>query len=132
MIWNWSEAGNLNASDSANDQLYCRLSLFVFVGGNQQLPQMMTTAPGGSVVGSGLEQVGPGARIAEGRDVIAEAGRLTGHLKMFHESEVILRQLSDRRATTGDDDKDISRVRVAIARSGLGRLNAERQGFAGG
>ena len=77
---------------------------------------MMTSAPWRPIVGSCLQEVGSCPRVAEGGDVAAEACGLTWHLKMLHEGEVITVQFNDRRAAAGDNDQDVGRVGVAIAR----------------
>ncbi len=77
---------------------------------------MMARAPWCAVVGPCLQEVGSCPCVAEGSDVAAEACGLTGHLKMLHEGEVITVQFNDRRAAAGDNDQDVGRVGIAIAR----------------
>ena len=75
---------------------------------------MMAGAPGGAVDGLDLEEVGPGADIAEGGDVVAEGGLLAGHFEVLHEGEVIFGQICDRPTTAADEHEDVGGMGVAI------------------
>lgn len=88
---------------------------------------MVAAAPGGTAAGSGLEQVGTCAGIAERGDAVAEGRACSTDLKMLHECEVIFVEIHDRLTTAGDDDQDIGWVRVSIGCGSLRSLHAERE-----
>ena len=88
---------------------------------------MVAAAPGGTAAGSGLDQVGSCAGIAERGDTVAEGGAWSTDLKMLHECEVIFVEIHDRLTTAGDDNQDIGRMRVPVACGSLRSLHAKRE-----
>lgn len=101
---------------SANDQFDRSLSLPVIGGRHQNLGHVMPAAPGGTIDGLDLEEVGSRADIAEGGDVVAEGGLLAGHFKVLHDCEIILRQVGHRPTEATDQHQNVRRVGVAVRR----------------
>ena len=91
----------------ADEEFYGSLALAVVGGRDEDLGEVMATAPWCAIDGLDLKEVGTGADIAEGGDVVAEGSLLAGHFEVLHEGEVILGQVGDRPAAAADQDQDV-------------------------
>lgn len=111
----------------ADDQLNGTLALAVVGGGDEDLGEVVAGAPGGAVDGLDLEEVGAGADVAEGGDVVAEGGLLAGDFEVLHQGEVIFGELGDRPAAAADEDEDVGGMRVAIGGGTCGGLGGNGQ-----
>lgn len=118
---------NQQTLESADDQFDRSLALAVVRRGDKNLRQMMTRTPGSTIDGLHLQQVGTGADISEGSDVVAEWSLLPGNLEVLHEGEVILRQIGDGPAGAADEHENVRGVRVAVRGGSCGRLSGDRE-----
>jgi hypothetical protein len=69
-----------------------------------------------------LEEVGTGADVAEGSDIVAERSLLAGHLEVFHEGEIVLREIGLGPAAAADEGEDICRMGIAVRSRTSGSL----------
>lgn len=113
-----------------DDEFYGSLALAVVGGGDEDLGEVMAGAPRGAVDGLDLEEVGAGADVAEGGDVVAEWGLLAGDFEVLHQGEVIFGEIGDGPAAAADEHEDVGGMGVAIGGGSSGGLggNGQRDG----
>lgn len=111
----------------ADDQFNGTLALSIIGGGDEDLGEVMAAAPGGTVDGLDLEQVGTGTDVAEGGDVVAEGGLLAGDFEVLHQGEVIFGEIGDGPAAAADEHEDVGGMGVAIGGGTGGGLGGDGQ-----
>lgn len=109
----------------ADDQFDGTLALAVVGGGDEDLGEVVAGAPGGAIDGLDLEEVGAGADVAEGGDVVAEGGLLAGDFEVLHQGEVIFGEIGDGPAGAADEDEDVGGMGVAIGGGSGGGLGGD-------
>ena len=101
-------------------------------GGDEDLGEVLAADPVGAADGADLDEVGAGAVVAEGDDVVAEGGGLAGDFEVLHDGEVVFGEVDNGPAAAGDEDEEVGGLGVAVVGGAGDGLGVDGEGDGGG